>query len=324
VTVQYTDPDSRTRLCCEACQLRRKAGERGDYLDLIAALAGTKLHHLKDLSQLGALSRPENYLAMVYIDLDRLGRYLHTHGKSKEEYRTRSGQIRDAVNKGILEACAAICPRTDERAAPPFEILLIGGDDAILFVAADRVFDFLDEFARSFHQSIATLPDQSDLSFSAGIVWAHHHFPIAQFRARAEDLVRSAKTKDGDAVDWSVVSEAGFEKLTTARINARRGDVSSTQKPYLFEDFRKLAGAVRDWKQAGVPSTKVKALYPIAHQKQHQSTLAYWCLYNRLTPKHQGLFDAVFPGGPWQGQPAKSTKAADLVELWDFISTERP
>jgi hypothetical protein len=322
-TVVYKDPEERTRLCCLACDLRRQAPERGEYLEEISRTAGVKLGDLRDLSALGEQSRPENYLAMVYVDVDRLGKYLHQYGaESKQSFRLLSGKVRHAILRGAVEGCAAICAHASELMVPPFEVLLIGGDDALLMVAADRVFTFLDRFAERYHESLAGVPHEERLSFSAGVVWAHQQFPVAQFRARAEELVRSAKSRSGDAVDWLVASEATVESLSVLRGRAKSARLESTAKPYSLDEFRKLWGTAKKWKEAGVPATKVKALYPMAYQSEELSVFEYWTLFGRLRPEHQLLFNDVFPGGMWVGQGLRQTKAADLVELWDFVQAE--
>jgi hypothetical protein len=216
---------------------------------------------LKNLSVLAMQSKPQNYVALIYMDLDRLGKYLRDHGsRSKQHYRQLSRRTRSAVHHGVICGCAVISQSRDEPApTPPFEIMLIGGDDAILFVAAHEAGAFLGSFAESYRESIVSLPDAgSALSFSAGIVWAHrahHHFPSRNFAREPKN--------------WCV-------------------------------------------RPRGIG-------------------VQYWTLCSRLKPEHRLLFDGVFgpPGGssvppafrngPWEGRPARSTRAADLVELWDFI-----
>jgi len=88
-------------------------------------------------------SKPQNYVALIYMDLDRLEKYLLTMLSLQQHYRQLSRRTRSAVHHGVICGCAVISPSRDEPRNSPFEIMLIGGDDAILFVAAHEAGAFL-------------------------------------------------------------------------------------------------------------------------------------------------------------------------------------
>ena len=77
------------------------------------------------------------YLGLLYIDVDRLGRHLHDHAPNQKQYSSLSNTIKDAVNESVEDILAGMLVFTEERAGRQvqqayYEILLLGGDDAIV------------------------------------------------------------------------------------------------------------------------------------------------------------------------------------------------
>ncbi len=312
------EADGTERFECAACTLRRNSGQRLQYIRMVGKLAHRRLRAAEDFEELAKQSQPDNYLAMVYLDINRLGKYLDEHASgSAAQFRQESRRIQRTVQRGVLRGCAKLCRRVRDGATAPFEILLLGGDDAIVMLAAQGVFDFLEEFQAEFEQSLG------HLTFSAGVAWAHHHFPIAQFLALAEELLRSAKglsarrgagVRVGEfAVDYTVVAEPLAE-----RIGPR--DRPHTSKPYCLKDFLELRTTARKWKGEGFPKTKVRELYEIAHEGRDQGLIDYYFLLSRLKEGHREAVKQFLRGGLWDADG--KTKAADLAEVWDFVAEE--
>jgi len=305
-----------TQLYCAACAKRRDYSESGRLVAESTKMAGCSLSEIGSFEDLGSHSRPENYLALVYLDLDRLGAYLKTEGRRcKERYAEISKEIKAVVESSMTAGCAAACREMTEGEHVPFEVLLMGGDDAVVMLAAQAVFPFLEAFDRQFQ---ALLPK---LSFSAGVVWAHQQFPIAQFLARAKELVRSAKQKRGNTVDWLIVTQAMIKPIEDLRRLSSRDGYERTRRPCEIRDFVALRDTVRTWKSAGMPSRKVKDLYCAAHEGFEQGVLDYWFAYSRLEETHRFLWNEFFPNpeGLWENTSPRRTGAADLAELWDFV-----
>jgi CRISPR RNA silencing complex Cmr2 subunit-like protein len=316
----YQDSDQTERISCAGCLQRRKHSEAGLYLDQIA---GGRLVANPSFEELAQQSRPTNYLAFVYIDFDRLGRYMHEHaGQTPQEYKDLSGRLDSIVRKSVFAACEALCPPSSNSA--PFEILLMGGDDVVLMLAAHCVFRFLEEFDKKFSAESSQLP--SGLHYSAAVVWAHQQFPIAQFRAYAEDLLRSAKQKAGNSVDYGVITESLVESPSesTARqpdAAPKRFSLLRTAKPYSLGEFVELESTIKEWRAQQIPANKVKALYRIAYEPFEQSVLDYYFLLSRLKPAHRQTLKKFFLAGHgiWGQGSIRTTRAVDLVELWDFV-----
>ena len=310
------EADGTEAALCAACQVRRENSARSPYLDEVARRANRKLTRPKSFEDLAKAARPENYLAMVYVDLDRLGRYLHKKGAgSKRQYRELSHKVGQTVRDGVIRGCAEVCRRIEAECAA-FEILLIGGDDAMVMLPAQGVIPFLEKFNEHFGSQF------DDVWYSAGVMWAHAKYPIAQFRQRAEELLRSAKGLEGvNSVDYMLATEAMVADLQEVRERASGDGLERTTKPYSVGAFLELENTIRQWKKEGVPSSKVQELYRIAYEPWEQSLLDYWFLFSRLTKAQQEEFRTVFrwADGMWEPSPARRTQAADLAELWDMV-----
>jgi len=305
---RWRDPGGGEPPACSACLRRLKNSERSPYLAQVSGSAGTALKPPRDFERIAARSVPENYLALVYLDINRLGRFLaETASASVKEFRAHSTAVHETVVSGTVAGCAAAAKRAGGEEAP-FEILLIGGDDAIVVMRAQDVFVFLREFHRVFQAEALLNTPANSLDFSVGIVWAHHHFPISQFLTLAEELLKSAKRRPGGgfAADYLIVTEA-----MAGHIGSRGG--GDSRKPYALCDFLALEKTVAAWKSAGVPRGKVHGLYGFAHLPEYQATLEYDFLLSRLESKHRDMVKR-FVGG--------HAGRADLAELWDFVEAQ--
>jgi len=303
-------PTDKKRIC-EACRLREESGQR-------------ERGSAADFQEIGQEAQPENYLAIVYIDVDRLGNFLQRYATTKPVYRTLSEKIKNAVRQSVERGFGGV---------PKREELLVGGDDAIVAVPAQYAIGFLRRFAKHFRAADFS-PAPARPTFSAGLVIAHSHYPIAEFVRIADDLLKSAKRlKDADAVDFEIVTTSMTGHVVKQRETADGRE--RTGRPYVLgdvpqprehekgrdvESFLELVAAVRGLKQSGAPLSQVKALYQIAYKGVMQSELEYLDLLSRVEPEvRRKLLRAVGPR-LWKQQDGRAfTTAADLVELWEFI-----
>jgi hypothetical protein len=300
------------KLVCHACRLRDDAGRRHPF-------AAGRLAPARDFEDIAEASRPENYLGLVYIDLDRLGRFLGDHIRTETDYRTISKAVDNAVTESVRRCSASLPAGRQGRAS--FEILLMGGDDAIVALPADRALPFVLDFDRCYAEAL--MPTSGRPTFSAGVVIAHHHFPIAEFMALAEDLLRSAKREKGEArtntVDYLILSESMAERLQEVRQRMNAGGVARTGKPYTLEGLQRL---LDDAKSLGksVPASRLRQLYPLAFQGREQGSLRYLDLVWRSEEKARAvLLNAIGPD-LWSNSGGKTlTRVCDLVELQEFL-----
>ena len=308
------DPDQEELLLCRACHLRKEASPRSPYLKEIS----NTLEPVDDLEALAMRSRPEGYLALVYLDVDGLGKYFdQLEPFTIDTYRTASKRVHQTVRSAVLDSCRLLSANLKSGSTAPFEILLIGGDDALVMIQPQYLYSFLRCFRVSFRKHWRNKKGLDDRSrkmptFSAGIVFAHSHLPINHFVHRAEELLRSAKRAGGNRCDYLVLTEA-----MTSGIKDR--DPKRTMRPDSVIEMLRFWKTMRKWKKHNVPSRRIHQLYQAAHEEEFQGTFNYLHLLSRLEAAHRSLLLSMFPQGLWERTPRQATRAADIAELWDFV-----
>jgi hypothetical protein len=315
------------KLICRGCRIREDSSKKSAYYP-----EGCRLP--KDFEHIAARSSPPGYLAIAYIDVDRLGRFLADHATNEKTFRHLSTAIDKAVTESAKTVLARMLIFQEVRDDTPFsqayyEILLAGGDDAIVALPAQYIFQFLRAFQNTYRRIFNRLtrrhgePTTSAPTFSAGVVFANHHFPIAGFLRRAGERLKSAKRSwpQRDAVDFEVVTSS------PAAAYVPESALQPTARPYALEEFLLFAEKAAELKGDGAPSRKIHDLYTIAYEPEFQAQLQYWFLLSRLESTHREKLRAILEtGGPdgdfWrrlEGAPNRATRAADLAELWDFL-----
>jgi hypothetical protein len=307
-----------SRVLCAACILREQGSQRRKNYP-----AGVEPP--EDFEAIGAFSRPANYVALIYIDLDRLGKHLADWAEtSRQKYKEVSVLIDNSVREAVKETCQEmlVFEREGNRQAA-YEILLRGGDDAVLLTPASyglRVLERFGQLYRGAYESAGTGTPTPALS--AGVVIAHQNFPISDLLSMAEELLRSAKTlRGGDSVDFAVVSSSLADNPLAERKVAvqRSGGMYRTVKPYYLTDLMSQAARISRLK-ATAPASKVKALYSIAYEDVMQAGLEYLDLLGRLDEESKQIMLEAVGSELWAASAAgwMGTRAADIVELWDF------
>ncbi len=297
-----TTPGGAPEAYCRACRLRLEQSSESRYFRIVKSRFGLQARPPRDFEEMGSLATPEGYLGFVYLDGDRLGRWLSERVQDEDDFRRLSREIREGMEAAVFGAAAALCDG-DTRIAP-FEILLLGGDDALVALAADRVAFFL----RRFHESFQEI----NLSYSAGVVLTHSHYPIADGIAEAEKLLRAAKSEGGGRVDYRLIT--GSAPDANPDESGRR---RNTMRPYTHSDWFALTDRILEWKKAGLPRNKVNDLYPLAYEEPEQAEFEYLYLRSRLSRQQRELLNRSMP--TLRDENGR-TPAADLVELWEFVS----
>ncbi len=297
---------------CAACAARSEASQQLRYFGKVKGKLseqGTPCPGLappRDFEALGEMAKPLGYVAVLYIDGDRLGKFLDEHAKTDNKFELWSNRIRDGMESAILGAAASLCDA--DTGVAPFEILLLGGDDAVVVVAAQFAVPFLEAFDQAIQ---AIQPEQGTrFGYSAGIVFCHSHFPIADGIERAEECLRSAKREGGGRIDFEVITGASADEFNEGAKNA-------TLRPYPIDELFKLAAAIRSLKESGAPRNKVTRLYELAFEQRDQAQLEYCYLLSRLSPEHKIEFGRIFPEGFWRSN--NRTAGADVAQLWEFV-----
>jgi len=335
------------KLICNPCWLREQQAIR---------LRRENENEPQSFEDIASKSRPRNYLAVIYFDFDRLGRKLKRIVHNEDQYRTLSRRVRTTISRAVAEADKRIGQKySNSKGSVP---LILGGDDAVVVMAAQDALVFLHAFQESIGNFWARdeMPPNGQTasrpSFSAGMVIAHSHFPIAEFMRIAENLLKSAKrinapdeitgenhasapaemedAGDHDSIDYEVITNSMVGEVVKQRempwnstLRPARLHRLRTAKPYRWRDFLALADTLGELKKTGAPASKIKALYHIAYESDLQAELEYLHLLSRLDARHRRILrkpEAVGLGLWRTGDDGSvTTRAADLTELWEFV-----
>lgn len=304
---------------CDSCRTRineaRELG-RGTIWDRLRRYLGPHQHpgddesfrkllperEFEDLAELG--SRRE-YFAYLYCDGNGMGKLLR-EADSDEGYGKLSRRIDDALHKAVASAVLKYCSpdsRTRERFAA--DVLLLGGDDLVVALPADRGVAFATEVLNVFHLEAGT-----DLRLSAGLVIAPYTTPIAILQDVAKSLLESAKQyayldewRQAVGREAAVVNTANarrqrasgyidFEELASARIDVERAH-AVTCRPYRLDDFSTLVERVRCVNATEVPRGRLHALAEALHGSEREARTTTQMIVGRANPRQQDALRAL-------------------------------
>ncbi len=266
----------------------------------------------KEIAEIGKCSSKNGYVGIVYADgnamgkivqaLDRLETCRHFSTIVDQSIRTAcySGladvtgneveQVRNWVDQDFSSSPSA-------NRALPADILLLGGDDLLVALPADRALDFAlhvcNEFERLTREKIAALRDNLSQQFfreqigdrgftiSCGVAIAPSAHPFYLLLDLAEQLLRNSKRSVGvgnsDAasdgatrVDFHVV--AGSASLPVERVRNEMYGVASaaprTLRPLTLEQLCSLRTAVGELRRTNFPRSKLHELEDAALEEE--------------------------------------------------------
>src|ERR1017187_7172887 len=123
-------------------------------------------------------------------------------GTTADRWRDLSKDVDDAVSASVRAGCNAL-----REVDAPAQVLLAGGDDAIVALPADQVFRFVKGYKEGFEKQRFLDGQVKPPTYSMGVAVANSHYPIFEFRRLAEELMRSAKRIEGEnAIDFEIVT----------------------------------------------------------------------------------------------------------------------
>ena len=203
-------------------------GKKPAWRERSAAIQDTgTAQDFRDLAALGDQETWRNHIATVYADGNAIGVLfdrIAAHG-DPDLKKQASAALSAATRKSLLEATRAVLGE-DPREPLPVIPHIVGGDDLVVSVVADRAWRFtvsyLDAF-RTHARGIVGAGDASGAappSASAGLVFAHAKFPFRRAAELAAGRLRAAKRQfhgTSPAVAWLDVTRDGEQPPPSLR-----------------------------------------------------------------------------------------------------------
>ena len=254
----------------------------------------------ESLTNIGKCSSWDGYIGLVYADGNGMGKIIkELH--SPETYR----QFSRIVDESIREACFIALNQVTESETEkvrnalknqklfkplPADILLLGGDDLLVALPADRSLDFAQQatetFQRLTQEKINELENEKTRAFfhkqsgnegftiSCGVAIAKSNYPFYLLLDLAEELLKNAKKKDsfyshGEAdgvsrIDFHVVAGANSYALAQVREETYLAKTDAkdprTLRPLSCRQLKQLRENVQELRAAGFPHSKLHAL----------------------------------------------------------------
>lgn len=333
--------EGRTELVCRSCFIKERPGKKvrnrffKEFIKFLKRIGrdGTRWEDAfpKDFGAIGETAHPSGYLGFIYADGNGMGRLLEQI-QSFPAFREFANGL-DTIVRYITHQALADTFTGPLHETAPFEILLMGGDDLMLVVAADAALEIAATIVKEFeqranalaHSQAVGLPRETHLSISAGVVIAHDRFPIQAMHELSGDLVKSAKRKtaeisaelrrsgaqpaetpkDQGTIDFMVVTEAATAGLDVVRdqvltdgsffVTPERSEKCVlTERPYTARQLQKLLVHIRELKARGFPTTVLNAMYEALFESKARAQIATLTAMVRAKPDHRSLARQFF------------------------------
>ena len=309
---------------------------------------GTEL--AEDLTRLAALDA-SGYIGFISMDGNNMGTLLENIDK-KDAYKKYSETLKETVEHLVYDAI--VTNAEPINGTLPFEVVLIGGDDVMIFTTAKLAMPLALAVLKGFEESSYKILDAGritgkarpeKLSMCASVVYAHGNFPIRPLVELGESLLKNAKKyaescghKEKSygqqhpkpacsAIDFLLIS-GSMADLDTIHANSR------FQRPFTLADMQQLLTDAGKLKiahsqlqrvyEACVSGRPVQAtlatlrlLGRLRDAKQREHVKAVIGRYSELEDKEKYIF------WPWTRLKEKRASIMiDLIELQRFAKVE--
>ena len=261
---------------------------------------GWKALRCENMTAIGERSSWRNYVGVVYADGNAMGKVVqaldspatcrHFSKIVDESIREACFSGLDTVTqaevKGIRDSIAR------ERRPPPLpaDILLLGGDDLLVALPADRALDFAwhvtGEFERLTRAKIGSVKEDGARRFfrehcgdrgftiSCGVAIVRSTYPFFLALDLAGQLLRNAKRnpnlkngkRDTARIDFHIVAGANSLALEQVRKETYRADTDEprTLRPLTRCQLQEVRAAVQELRRANFPRSKLHDLLDAA------------------------------------------------------------
>ena len=206
-------PDDGERDACADCLIRhpREARQqaRTAELRLAEAVGFTAEQIPRKFDDLATLASGESqqHLATVHADGNQVGSFF---ARLAERGGVDRASVVARLSQCTVDALAAATTVVRRPSDPVLCVVphLLGGDDVLVSLPAERAWRFTVEFVRDFGQRTARLvrelgiTDIEPPTMSAGVVFGRRNFPFALTVEQAEDCLTMAKRKGAGQSPW--------------------------------------------------------------------------------------------------------------------------
>lgn len=318
------------QVLCKICDIKEeysRGGKKAIWDELAGFLkkSGITVARPETFEEIGEqCTARKDYTAVVYADGNSMGKLIKQI-QDKDQYRyfseTMEDCLRDACFEAIYDTYFKKTKKTPE--IMPADILLLGGDDLVVYLTAEGAFPFAIRVARMFNEKTKERFADSDfdkylkgrgLTISLGIAYGKTHTPFSIMLNQAEELLKSAKkggTGDPRSCDYfspayidyhistnfnqlnvrdSRVNHLQLQRMKIKQISEsddemirKRIPIRLYQKPYSLEDAEDLLTHARSLKNL-IPSTQLNRLGNAPTSGKINGTLECLKIYTR-TPK---------------------------------------
>jgi len=365
--IQKYEYEDEQRILCETCYKKASCGKESkaglwqDFADYLTK-NGIKAERPKSFEEIAKKgSAPREYTALVYADGNGMGKLIREI-KSWEQFEFFSETIDAAIRTACHEALHEVFWGASKKKwkTLPAEILLVGGDDLLVYLTADKALPFAimaaEKFSQKTRQAFASSPfplfkeslGSKGATISIGIAVGKSHTPFSLLLTQAEDLLASAKRKGARSqssdhfapptyIDYHFTSYFNQISVEDSRKNHLElqklpalKKIRLFHKPYSLEETKDLLSHAQKLSASKIPRTRLKRLGFAPALGKMNGTLECLKLYMRTGEKNQKAlireallrFDC-FQNMPWNEKNSEYdwTMLVDLMELTDLIST---
>ena len=252
-------------------------------------------------TEIGDRSSWDGYLGIVYADGNAMGKFVQAIDNPRV-FRQFSRIVDESIREACFSSLNQILKReidkvreTSERQGHleplPADILLLGGDDLLVAVPADRALDFALKVTKAFEhltkEKIAGLSDAETQFFrdwlgsegftiSCGVAVARSNYPFYLALDLAEQLLKNAKRKDSYTeqgteqttarIDFHVVAGSNSYALKQVREGTYRilTDARRTLRPLSCTQLETLRTSIQELRAVKFPHSKFHELQEFA------------------------------------------------------------
>lgn len=353
---------------CSACSAKR---EKRDHRIGIWQEFNEFLRREKHVQNDAQIERPNdfteigqacngNYMGIVYADGNSIGRLIREID-TKDRFKNFAEIIDSSIKQACFGALAKVFHQyliAGEVKKIPVDLLLLGGDDLLVALPADKALSFAFLVSRNFESLTKAKFSQDDAQFfrdklshmgctiSLGIAVGKAHHPFRVLLSQSEDLLKEAKkagSRDPNGRGFWVPSYVDFhlsaqshqlniahtraiEYSFKSQTEAGELDFSRTFRPYKVDELGKLFKAAHELKRINFPSTKLNTLYRAVLQNRSQAMLDTIRLVCHCKEEERESLNEILQSYgcrqcmPWSAD--NRTFLTELVEFYDLLDAD--